>query len=119
MNLLSNLLYFLLAAFFVLGIYGIIVKENLIKQLMAMNVMQVAVIAYFLTVGQKFGSTVPIFMAGLPHAQQYVNPLPHALMLTAIVVSLSTAGVALALISIIQREYKSIEEPKIMRGMNQ
>ena len=112
------LIYWLIGLLFVLGIFGIMSKNSFIKKIMAMNIMQVAVIIFFLVLGQKKGATLPILVKGLEGAQHYTNPLPHALMLTAIVVSLSTTGVALALLLKIKQNYDELEEPDILRGMD-
>ncbi|MFZ5943945.1 MAG: sodium:proton antiporter [Bacillota bacterium] len=114
----SPVIYWLVAVLFLVGLYGILDKNNLMKKLMAMNIMQVAVIIFFLVLGQKAGGTLPILEAGKYDVDKYINPLPHALMLTAIVVSLSTTGVALALMMRVQRKYGSIEEDEILRRMN-
>lgn len=100
---------------FFLGMYGMIISKNYMKKLMSMNVMQVAVIYFFLCLAQKEGATVPIYDPAWTEALQYVNPLPHALMLTAIVVSLGTTGVAIALMIRIQESYNSLEEEDILK----
>ncbi len=114
----SHLVYWLIIILFMLGPFGIILQKNLVKKLMAMNIMQVAVIIFFLVLGQKEGATLPIEIHGLTGAANYINPLPHALMLTAIVVSLSTTGVALALLLLLQKKYGVLEEDELLRRMN-
>ncbi|HHX96924.1 MAG TPA: cation:proton antiporter subunit C [Clostridia bacterium] len=111
------LIYWLILFLFMLGPYGLIFKKNLVKKLMAMNIMQVAVILFFLVLGLKVGGTVPIELPGLTGAAHYINPLPHTLMLTAIVVSLATLGVSLGLLLIIQRNYGTLEEDEVLRRM--
>jgi len=108
------LIYWLIIILFMLGPFGIIFGNNLIKKLMAMNIMQISVIIFFLALGQKADATIPIVMKGVVGIENYINPLPHALMLTAIVVSLATTGVALAILTLIQRNYKTLEEDKVM-----
>lgn len=112
-------MYWLIAILFMIGPIGMIFKNNLLKKLMAMNIMQVAVIIFFLVLGQKIDATLPIEIPGLTGVTHYINPLPHALMLTAIVVSLSTTGVALALLLLIQKKYGNLEEDEVLRRMNQ
>lgn len=112
-------IYWLVLILFMVGPFGMIYKKNLVKKLMAMNVMQVAVIIFYLVLGQKTGGTIPIELHGLEGIANYINPLPHALMLTAIVVSLATTGVALSLLLLIQQEYGSLEEDEMLRRMNQ
>lgn len=114
----GSLVYWLITILFILGIYGILDRGNFMKKLMAMNIMQVAVILFFLVLGQKSGGTLPVMFGHETNVDLYINPLPHALMLTAIVVSLSTTGVALALLMRIQDRYGAIEEDDILRGMN-
>ncbi|MBM6990816.1 MAG: cation:proton antiporter subunit C [Mobilibacterium timonense] len=111
-------IYFLTAFLLVLGIYGMITCKNYMKKLICMNIMQVAVIFFFLCFGQKNGGTIPVQVTGLMGARHYINPLPHGLMLTAIVVSLGTTGVGLALLTRIKEKYGSIEEDDIIKGEN-
>lgn len=114
----SNVIYGLVLTLFVVGIYGMLEKKNFLKKVLGMNMMQVAVIIFYLTLAQKLGATVPILIPGVDNVDVYANPLPHTLMLTAIVVSLSILGVALALLMQIQRHYGSIEEDEVLRRMN-
>lgn len=111
----SKGIYFLTFLLLALGLAGIIVCKNYMKKLICMNIMQVAVIFFFLCLGQKDGGTIPVAVNSLVEASQYVNPLPHGLMLTAIVVSLGTTGVGLALLLRIKEKYGSIEEDKIIK----
>ena len=88
---------------------------------MAMNILQVAVIIFFITIAVKAQATVPIAQS---HDQptlssHYINPLPHALMLTAIVVSISTTGVALALAVRIHRRYGTLEETELLSKLRE
>lgn len=95
------------------GIYGMIACKNYMKKLMCMNAMQVAVILFFLCFAQKTGSMIPILDEANTNPDSYINPIPHALMLTAIVVSLGTTGVALALLMRIKDRFGSVEEEDI------
>lgn len=108
-------IYMLTILLFFLGIYGMATCGNYMKKLICMNIMQVAVIFFFLCLGQKNGGTIPVSVEGLLHADDYINPLPHALMLTAIVVSLGTTGVGLALLIRIKERYGSMEEEDIIK----
>ena len=111
--------YWLAAALFLVGVYGILGARHLVRKLMAMNIMQVAVIVFFVTLGFKTDATPPIARAGdvAPEAQDYINPLPHTLMLTAIVVSVSTTGVALALLIRIYRRYGTLDERELLEKL--
>jgi multicomponent Na+:H+ antiporter subunit C len=86
------------------------------RKLMGVNILQTAVIAFYLLLAVKSGGDVPILAHhGEALAKHYINPLPHALMLTAIVVGVSTTGVALALLIRIHRRYKTLDERDILK----
>lgn len=108
-------LYSLVMILFFLGVYGMVLSKNYMKKLMAMNVMQVAVIYFYLCFAQKDGAMIPIQNGITTDPSMYINPLPHGLMLTAIVVSLGTTGVALALLMRIKEIYGSVEEVEVLR----
>ena len=108
-------IYMLTMILFFLGVYGIATCSNYMKKLICMNIMQVAVIFFFLCLGQKTGGTIPVTLSDIVLAEEYINPLPHALMLTAIVVSLGTTGVGLALLMRIKDKYGSMEEEDIIK----
>ena len=112
-------IYILTLILFFVGIYGMVMCPNYMKKLISMNVMQVAVIFFFLCFGQKTGGTVPIITGNITVPSYYINPLPHALMLTAIVVSLGTTGVALALLMRIKENFGSLEEDEILRRVDE
>lgn len=108
-------LYTLVMILFFLGVYGMVLSKNYMKKLMAMNVMQVAVIYFYLCFAQKDGAMIPIQNGVTTDPSMYINPLPHGLMLTAIVVSLGTTGVAIALLMRIKEIYGSVEEVEVLR----
>ncbi|MBR4020712.1 MAG: cation:proton antiporter subunit C [Firmicutes bacterium] len=108
-------IYMLTMILFFLGVYGIATCSNYMKKLICMNIMQVAVIFFFLCLGQKLGGTIPVTVTDIVLAEEYINPLPHALMLTAIVVSLGTTGVGLALLMRIKDKYGSMEEEDVIK----
>ena len=119
LDLINNFLatkgiYSLVLILLFLGMYGMIVSNNYMKKMMAMNVMQVAVIFFFLCFAQKEGGMIPILDGITTNPDLYINPLPHALMLTAIVVSLGTTGVAIALLMRIKETFGSVEEDEIL-----
>lgn len=111
-------IYFLTFLLLFLGLYGMITCGNYMKKLICMNIMQVAVIFIFLCLAQKRGGTIPVLIGNLGRSEDYINPLPHALMLTAIVVSMGTTGVGLALLTRIKEKYGSIEEDEIIEREN-
>lgn len=111
----SRGIYSLVMILFFLGVYGMVFSKNYMKKLMAMNVMQVAVIYFYLCLAQKDGGMLPVLNGITNNPEAYINPLPHGLMLTAIVVSLGTTGVALALLMRIKEMFGSVEEDEILR----
>jgi len=116
-TLMSKYNYWMYIALMMIGFYAMIGKKNLVKKLIGMNIFQTAIILFYISIGVKKGGTVPVLMEGLSHAADYVNPLPHVLMLTAIVVSVSTTGVALAVLLLIYRRYKTLEEDEILKSI--
>lgn len=114
----SKGIYFLTLLLLLLGVYGMVSCKNYMKKLICMNIMQVAVIFFYLCFAQKKGGTIPVALDTIVDADKYVNPIPHGLMLTAIVVSLGTTGVGLALLTRIKEKYGSIEEDDIIRREN-
>ena len=106
-------IYMLTLILMAVGVYGMISCGNYMKKLICVNIMQVAIIFFFLTFGQKDQATLPVLLEDVFGSDSYINPLPHALMLTAIVVSLGTTGVGLALLMKIKEIYGTIEEEEI------
>lgn len=116
--------YWVYIILMMIGFYAMIAKNNLVKKLVGMNIFQTAIILFFISIGSKKGVTIPIIQEGAGDAvnqavnsAQYMNPLPHVLMLTAIVVMVSTFGVAMALIIMIFRRYKTLEEDEILESL--
>ncbi len=109
--------YWIYISLMMIGFYAMIAKKNLVKKLIGMNIFQTSIILFFISTGSKIGGTIPIVEQGVQviEAGQYINPLPHVLMLTAIVVMVSTFGVALALLWMIYRKYHTLEEDDILR----
>ncbi len=102
-----------------IGLYAMIVKKNLVKKIIGMSIFQTAIIFFYVSIGMKKNATIPIISHGnnggerAVQAVDFINPLPHVLMLTAIVVSVATLGVALALAIKVYRQYNSLEEDVI------
>jgi multicomponent Na+:H+ antiporter subunit C len=95
-----------------------------------MNIFQTAIILFYVSIGAKKGATIPIIEHGhgeelrgaashMVHAVDYINPLPHVLMLTAIVVAVATLGVALALAVKVHDKYKTLEEDEILAQLRE
>jgi multicomponent Na+:H+ antiporter subunit C len=121
--IISKYNYWMYIILMMIGFYAMIGKKNLIKKIIGMNIFQTAIILFFVSIScKKGGATLPILEHAHEHggehaiiASNYLNPLPHVLMLTAIVVMVATLGVALAIIIKIYQEYKTLEEDEILR----
>ncbi|MBT8345771.1 MAG: cation:proton antiporter subunit C [Desulfofustis sp.] len=113
--------YWAVVVLIAIGLYAMIAKKNLVKKIIGMNIFQTAIILFYVSIGAKRGATLPIIEHGhgesthMVHAADYINPLPHVLMLTAIVVSVATLGVALALAMRIYFHYGTLEEDEIQK----
>lgn len=104
--------YWIYILMMMVGFYAMIAKENLIKKIIGMNIFQVAVFLFYVSVAKVSGGTAPIEWH---HSHVYDNPLPHTLMLTGIVVSVSTTALALAIIVKIYRAFGTIEEDELLK----
>ena len=118
--LVSRINYWVYIALMMIGLYGIIVKKNIMKKIIGLSILQTAVILFFVSIGAKRDATIPIIDHTTASAQtaisatHFINPLPHVLMLTAIVVAVATLGVALSMVIKIYREYNTLEEDEIL-----
>ena len=93
------------------GLFIIISRSNLIKKLVGLSMFQTSVYLLYITPGKLIGGTAPIIS---PQYTVYSNPLPHVLILTAIVVGVATLAVGLALTVRIREAYGSIEEDEVL-----
>ncbi|MEG3603540.1 MAG: cation:proton antiporter subunit C [Verrucomicrobiota bacterium] len=140
--LFERLNYFIYVVLLLIGLHAMISKRNLIKKLIGMSIFQTAIILFYVSIAVKEEATIPIYKAEHdPHGEvhhhpeeggeeaeahhgpvalkdeeikQYANPLPHVLMLTAIVVGVATLGLALALTQRIYQGYGTIEEDELL-----
>ena len=92
------------------GLYIVIDHTNLLKKLVGLNIFQTSVFILFISMGKVDGGTAPILEEGY---SSFSNPLPHVLILTAIVVSVATTAVGLALVVNINKRFQSIDEKEI------
>lgn len=122
--------YWIYITLMMIGLYALIAKNNLVKKIVGMNIFQTAIILFYVSIGAKKGATIPILEHGhvehgetitshIVHAADYINPLPHVLMLTAIVVAVATLGVALALAIVVYKRYGTLEEDEIVARMRE
>ncbi|MFQ5467089.1 MAG: cation:proton antiporter subunit C [Kiloniellaceae bacterium] len=94
------------------GFYVVIARGNLIKKIVGLNIFQTSVFILYISMGKVTGGTAPIIAEGVG---PYSNPLPHVLILTAIVVGIATTALGLALIVRIREAYGTVEEDEIQK----
>jgi multicomponent Na+:H+ antiporter subunit C len=115
--------YWIYITLMMIGLYAMIAKNNLVKKIVGMSIFQTAIILFYVSIGAKKGATIPILEHGhghnVIHAVDYINPLPHVLMLTAIVVAVATLGVALALAIRVYNQYNTLEEDEILEQIRE
>jgi multicomponent Na+:H+ antiporter subunit C len=99
--------YWIVVFLMMAGLYIVIARGNLVKKLVGLNVFQASVFVLYITMGKVEGGTAPIIAEGFT---VYSNPLPHVLILTAIVVGVATTALGLALVVRINEEFGSIED---------
>ena len=101
-----------------MGLWAMIAKKNIIKKLIGMAIFQTGIILFYISMGAKAGSTIPILdyykSKGVIDATHYANPLTQILMLTAIVVGVATVGLGLTLARKIYDEYSTFNEDEIL-----
>ena len=102
--------YWIVVVLMMIGLYIVIAHGNLVKKIIGLSIFQTSVFIYYISMAKIDGATAPILADGI---EQYSNPLPHVLILTAIVVGIATTAVGLALTVRIKEAYGSIEEEEI------
>ena len=112
-------LYWIISLLLLVGLYGMLAKRNLVKKLVGMNIFQTSIILFYIAIASKRNATVPVIdpALGSMDPAHYINPLPHTLMLTAIVVSVATTGVGFALLISIFRRYGTLDEDTLLKRM--
>ncbi len=95
----------------VAGIYIVVARSNLLKKLIGLGILQTSVYLLYIAPGKLIGGTAPIVAPGF---STYSNPLPHVLILTAIVVGVATLALGLAIVVRIREAYGTIEEDEIL-----
>ncbi|HKI64441.1 MAG TPA: cation:proton antiporter subunit C [Burkholderiales bacterium] len=111
MSVASHFSYWVTILLMVAGLYIVIARGNLVKKLIGLSIFQTSVYLLYIAPGKLIGGTAPIVS---PAFKVYSNPLPHVLILTAIVVGVATLALGLALVVRIREEYGSIEEDEIL-----
>jgi len=105
--------YWMAIILMLIGLYALIAKQNLVKKIIGLNIFQTAIFLFYISFADVSGDTAPIYTAEGTSAL-YVNPLPHVLMLTAIVVGVSITAVALSLVVRIYQEYQVMDEDGLL-----
>jgi multicomponent Na+:H+ antiporter subunit C len=110
-GLVSHFGYFVTVFLMVAGLFIVVARGNLIKKLVGLGIFQTSVYLLYIVPGKVIGGTAPIISEAFT---VYSNPLPHVLILTAIVVGVATLALGLALVARIREAYDSIEEDEIL-----
>ncbi len=116
-KLMVNYPYFAAMILFIIGALTVLTRSNLFKKLIGINIMESAIFLMFIAAGNTRGGAVPILDQAEPNAA-YINPLPSALMLTGIVVSVSVTAFALALIIRLYQSYGTTDAQRIAEMRN-
>ena len=105
--------YWIVIIFMMIGLYIVISHGNLIKKIVGLNIFQVSVFVLYISISKINGGSAPILDETI---KAYSNPLPHVLILTAIVVGVATTSLGLALIVRIRETFSSVEEDDILKS---
>jgi multicomponent Na+:H+ antiporter subunit C len=102
--------YWIASILMMVGFYAVIAKSNLVKKTIGLGLFQTGIFLFYISVAKRLDGTVPVRMG---EDNVYSNPLPHALILTAIVVGVSVLAVALSLVVCIREDYGTVDEGDI------
>ncbi len=106
--------YWVSIVLMMIGFYSVMAKSNLVKKAIGLGLFQTGIFLFYISIGKVADGTAPVRVVGEKAADAvYSNPLPHALILTAIVVSVSTLAVAMAIIVNIKERYGTIDDEDI------
>ncbi|MGB0342827.1 MAG: cation:proton antiporter subunit C [Parvibaculales bacterium] len=114
--LLTHWNYFLVIVLMMLGFYAVIARGNMVKKMVGLNIFQTSVFMLYISMGKVGEGTAPILTGET--STVYSNPLPHVLILTAIVVGVATTAVGYALIIRIQESFGSIEDDELIEMLD-
>lgn len=117
-KLVINYPYVFAVVLFVIGVLIVLTRDNLFKKLIGINIMESSIFIVFIAAGNIRGGAVPILNEAHPESV-YINPLPSALMLTGIVVSVSVTAFALALIIRLYKSYGTVNARRIAEMRNE
>ncbi|MDC3401799.1 cation:proton antiporter subunit C [Alphaproteobacteria bacterium] len=108
--------FIIVVGLMMIGFYTVVARGNLLKKMIGLAIFQTSVFIFYISAGKISGGTAPI-LTGNPDTV-YSNPLPHVLILTAIVVGVATTAVGYALIIRIYESFGTIEEDELTEAMN-
>ena len=111
MSIFGHYSYWITVLLMIAGLYIVIARGNLIKKLVGLSIFQTSVYLLYIAPGKLIGGTAPIVADGYT---LYSNPLPHVLILTAIVVGVATLALGLAIVVRVREAYGSVEEDEIL-----
>ena len=114
MRLLHNYHYIAAMLLFCIGLYTVIVRRNIIKKLIGLNIMETSVFLFLISLGYLENGIAPV-SAGGADPSRMVNPLPQALILTGIVVAVSVTALALSLVILLYRQYGTLDVDRLFR----
>lgn len=122
--ILSSYNYWISLILMLIGLYGMIAKNNLFKKIIGMSIFQSSIILFYISLSVKRDGSVPMLKYedmgdSAINVASYVNPLPHVLMLTAIVVGVAVLGVALAVLQKIHHVHDTVEEDNILKSLQE
>ena len=111
MSFASHYSYWVTVFLMIAGLYIVVSRDNLMKKLIGLGILQTSVYLLYIAPGKLIGGTAPIIA---DQFRTYSNPLPHVLILTAIVVGVATLALGLAIVVRIREAYDTIEEDEIL-----
>ena len=117
--ILARYLYFLILVLLAIGLYGVLARDNLVKKIIGLTIYSTAIYLFFIEGSVQDGGTAPIIDERGSDPSLYVDPLPHLLILTAIVVGVGVVGVALALTIRLHRRFGTLSETEIVRLLDE
>jgi multicomponent Na+:H+ antiporter subunit C len=112
MDFLGHYNYWIVIFLMMSGLYVVIAQGNLVKKIVGLNIFQASVFIFYISMGKVSGGTAPIIEEGV---EVYSNPLPHVLILTAIVVGVATTALGLSLVVRINEAYGTVEEEDLAK----
>jgi multicomponent Na+:H+ antiporter subunit C len=114
MDVLGSFNYWIVIILMMIGLYIVIAHENLVKKLIGINIFQTSIFILFISMGKITGGTAPILNET---STLYSSPLPHVLILTAIVVGISTTALGLAIVIRIHHAFGTVDDDELQQEM--